>query len=488
MSEEVVKLDRRDFVRLLTAGAAGETLLGASTPARAQTIPEQIVIVGGGMAGTTVAKYLSYWGNMAGLSMNITLIDRNSSYVSNILSNGVLVGERTISSLTYNYAKLTTLSTAKIPIRVITDEILSIDPAKKTVTLKGSTTPLVASRLILAPGIDFDYSSIQAVGGSLESLPHAWDASVRIPTTTATTTQTSILQSQLSQMKNGKTVAIIIPRKPYRCPPGPYERACVIADWMKKAKPNSRVVVLDANDGIIAEPINFGNAFGLNPAVKGIHAAYVRYFPKMTVQSISFSGSSKTISGVDGNNAPFSLTAEVVNLIPKMKASRLITSSFKPEALSPDGRWALINELTYESTSYAGVHIIGDSIASTQPKAGHIGNQEAKVCADAILRFMTGAAFTSAPMTNSACFTPITTKVGPTGQTATWLTALYRGQEVTELVDGVTKTKTDLSGQKVFAMNMTTTKPYEPLNGPSGDNFDSMTKWFAALMQDVSFA
>lgn len=496
MAEDFSKLDRRDFVRLLTAGTAGEIFLESAAPAQAQTAIPEIVIVGGGMAGTTAAKYLSYWGKLAGLSMKITLIDRNASYISNILSNGVLVGERTIGSLTYSYTKLKSLSTAQIPISVITDEVLSLDPATRTVTLKGRpTAPITATRLILAPGIDFDYSiwdratqswsgaTIQAVGGTLSSLPHAWDASLRVPAS-STTTQTTLLQNQLKAMVNGNVVAIIIPRAPYRCPPGPYERACVIADWMKKQKPKSKVVILDANDGIIAEPINFGNAFGLNPGVKGIHAAYVQYLPKMTVTSIEFSGIYKTIKGVDGAGAAFSLTAEVVNLIPAMKGSALITKNFASDALS-GGKWALVNELTYESTYYPGVHVIGDSIASKQPKAGHIGNQEGKICADAVLRLLTGKSFSASPMTNSACFTPITTKVGPSGQTATWLTALFRGQEV---IDPLTQLpKRDLSGQKIYTMSMTSTKPYEPLNGASGDNFDSMTKWFTALMQDTSF-
>lgn len=468
-------MDRRNFVKLLTAGGAGQIVAAtAATSAQAAAGPINVVVVGGGMAGASIAKFLCYWGKKLSIPVQVTLIEQNAAYVSCIMSNMVLTGERTLNSLTYTYDKLK----ANYGVKVVKAQVGRIDPVARKVYDAANNllnaTPY--TRLILAPGIQFDYSTISIVNKSADKttpldmqVPHAWKAGP----------QTTQLQNQLKNLVNGARVIIAIPPAPYRCPPGPYERACVIADWMKAKKPNSKVIILDANPKIMAEPINFGNAFN------GLHKNYIEYHPNAKLKSVTINSArnkqvvvSELIDPVKNVWADRTYTAEVVNLLPPMKAGQIALDTLGPAGLSADGRWALINELTYQSKAWPNIHVIGDSIASKQPKAGHIGNQEAKVCADAILRLETGLQPYPTPVTNSACFTPITTAIGPNGPTATWLTALFRYDPTIDPLTNAPKGMVIISGNPVGT-------PSEPLTGPSGDNYESMNKWFAALMQDT---
>lgn len=468
-------MDRRDFLKALTAsGAAAPALLASTTENAKAASPINVVIIGGGMAGATAAKYLRYWGAKMNMDVRVTLVDKNAKYVSCILSNMVVTGERTLGSLTFGYDKLLANYGANGALQFIASEVAAIDTQAKTVKLANGQT-LGYTRLILAPGVDFDYSSTaiswadpaMTLQMALDALPHAWKAGP----------QTTTLQKQLANMTNGNRLVLTIPKAPYRCPPGPYERACVIADYMKAKKPLSKVIILDANPKIMAEPVNFGKAF------TGIHKNYVEYYPNISLSSVNIvNAKTKILTVVDTTNATSpltrTLTAEVVNLIPPMKAGQIVRDTLGPSGLTADGRWALADERSYESTVFPGIHIVGDAISSKQPKAGHIGNQEAKICADAILRLESGLQPFSAPVTNSACYTPITTQIGPNGPTATWLTALYRYNGAIDPATGKPFGMQMISGDPVGT-------PSEPLSGPTGGNFNDMNKWFAALMQDT---
>lgn len=468
-------MDRRNFIKTVTAGGVAAPFVATSVQKTEAASPVNIVIVGGGMAGASAAKYLRFWGVKQGMDVRVTIVDQNANYVSCIMSNGVLTGERQLSSLTFNYATLMSkYGGANNELRFVNDRVQSISTRTKTVNLASGAT-LNYTRLILAPGVDFDYSSIAITAAdptitpaqARNMTPHAWKAGP----------QTTLLQRQLNNMTNGNNLVITIPRAPYRCPPGPYERACVIADWMKTHKPLSKVIILDANAGILAEPKNFGAAFS------GIHASHIEYRPNMQLQGVHIlSAKNKVVTVVDTTNPASPVTrninAEVVNLLPPMKAGAIVTKTLGAGGLTPDKRWAIIDERSYESIAFPGVHVIGDSIFSRQPKAGHIGNQQAKVCADAILRLESGQQPFEAPVTNSACFTPITTPDGPSGATATWLTALYRFNPAIDPATGRPFGMQMISGDPVGT-------PSEPATGRSRDNFDSMNKWFAALMQDV---
>ncbi len=395
------------------------------------TAKSRVIVIGGGMAGVTVAKYLRLWGN----GIAVTLIERNSSYVSNIMSSLVLTGQRTLTSLTYNYSKLM----SAYGVTVVKGDVVEIDPVGVKVKLADGTV-LAADRIVMATGIAFD--AVPGMGTSTV-MPHAWQAGA----------QTSLLAQQLSSMTNGAPVVLTIPKAPYRCPPGPYERACLMADWLKTRKPKSQMFVLDANPGIVTEIDNFTKAFALHG---------ITYVPNAEILSVD--PATKSLTTTMGN---FSNNG-VVNLIPGQRAGKLITTAGLNNATKLVGdnafRFAGVNQLTYASTvSGAGkVHIIGDSSATAQPKAGHIANQEAKVCADAIVRAFAGLPPDQAPVTNSACYSTITMTQ------ASWLEAVFQYNPATAtMVASVAG-----SGASV---------------GWDSDNFKDMNTWFNALMAD-SFA
>lgn len=428
-------MERRKFIQNFGATALGFSFLQSSLAGQLSTSSAvgRVIVVGGGMAGTTVAKYLRFWG---GPGVDVTLVEPNATYYSNIFSNMVLTGERTLSQLAFNYSAIS----SKYGVKVQNYSVKTIDPVGKKVTLSNGTI-LPYDRLVLAPGIDFE--PLPLLSGTIANqakIVHAWKAG----------TQTTALQNQIKAMTSKDTFILTIPPAPYRCPPGPYERACVVADYLKRTKGGGKVIVLDANAGILAEPQNFNTAFNVT------HKGIITYIPNSPVSSINADTMTvKTSSGA-------SYTGKVINAIPIHKAGNLITQSGIGLANSPDGKWAGVNVLSYESTNpnLAGIHIIGDSSSTTQPKAGHIANAEAKVCADAIIRIFKGEAINQMPVTNSSCFTPITMT------TASWLTVVFRYDpstgKMTPTGNGVTES-----------------------NGATSENYEDMLKWFNNLMADT---
>ena len=426
-------MERRRFLQNIGATAVGFSLLNsamAGQMAASAAAVGKVVVVGGGMAGTSVAKYLRFWG---GAGVDVTLVEPNATYISNIFSNMVLTGERSLSQLSFNYSILK----SKYGVKVQNSSVTSIDPVGKKVTLSGGTT-LPYDRLVLAPGIDFESLPLSGTATNQAKIVHAWKAG----------TQTTSLKNQIQAMTKSDTYILTIPPAPYRCPPGPYERACVVADYLKTTKGGGKVVILDANPKILAEPLNFTKAF--NETHKGI----ITYLPNAPVTSIN--ADTMTVVSAAGT-----FTGKVINAIPNHKAGNLITTSGIGLANSADKKWAAVNVLSYESTAIPGIHIIGDSSSTTQPKAGHIANAEAKVCADAIIQFFKNGTINQMPMTNSSCFTPITKT------TASWLTAIYR-------YDPASKT------MKIAGSDIPTES-----NGATSENYEDMLKWFNNLMADT---
>ncbi|WP_020396574.1 FAD-dependent oxidoreductase [Thiolinea disciformis] len=372
-------LSRRQFLQTLGLGAG---LCVAPNLVRAATTRQHVIVVGGGFAGATAAKYLRLWSNN---SIDVTLIEANANYYSPILSNLVLNGQRSLSQLAFSYTALS----QQYGVRVIYSSVTQVDGNNHTVSLSNQQA-LSYDRLILAPGIEF----LPITGLDSNIIPHAWKSGAQIQQ----------LQQQLAALVAGGTVVMSIPPKPYRCPPGPYERACVIADFLKRNKPGAKLIVLDANASILVEPEIFGNAFN------NTYAGIVQYIPNAPVQEVN--SNTKVAMTPMGE-----FKGDVMNIIPPQRANSIIHSA----GLANDAtkQWAMVNPLSYESTAMAGIHVIGDAQATGQPKAGHIANSEAKVCADAILRLLTGAQPYSAPVTNSACYSPISSN------TASWLTAVY---------------------------------------------------------------
>ncbi|OQX15638.1 MAG: pyridine nucleotide-disulfide oxidoreductase [Thiothrix lacustris] len=428
-------MQRRDFLRLLGTGAAlgvmmpfAEVLAAGSVTMPGNTGANgRVVVIGGGMAGTTVAKYLRLWG---GTGVQVTLVEPNPTYISNIFSNKVLTGERTLTQLSYKYGTLT----SKYGVKLITKSVTAIDYVSQQVTLNdGSKLPY--DRLVIAPGVAFDALPMSGTAAAQAKVVHAWQAGA----------QTTSLQAQIKAMTKADTFILTIPAKPYRCPPGPYERACVVADYLTRTAKTkgAKVVVLDANPGIQAEVENFTYAFN------NIHKN-ITYVPNASISSIDANtGTVNTSAGA--------FKGKVVNAIPPHRAGKIITDN--PSLANVGGRWAGVNVLSYES-ALSNIHVIGDAAATTQPKAGHVANAEAKVCADAIVHLLRGEAVNPSPMTNSACYTPITNK------TASWLSVVYRYDPVTGTMlptgNGVTES-----------------------SGINKDNHDEMLKWFSSLMADT---
>jgi NADH dehydrogenase FAD-containing subunit len=400
------------------------------TPTPSPVTKSRVIVIGGGMAGATVAKYLRLWGN----GIAVTLVERNSSYVSNIMSSLVLTGQRTISSLTYNYSKLL----SAYGVQVVKGDVTEIDPVAVKVKLADGTV-LSADRIVMAPGIEFD--TVPGLDSS-NRMPHAWQAG----------TQTTLLAQQLSSMTAGGTVIMTIPQTPYRCPPGPYERACLIGDWLKSKKTGSKLIVLDANPTYVTEADNFAAGFKLHN---------IEYVPNAAVVSVDPGTSSSGLMGITTSDGQ-THQANVVNMIPRQKAGSLVINGGLANANS--GRFAGVSNLTYASTVAAAekIHIIGDSSATAQPKAGHIANQEAKVCADAIVRSLAGLQPDSAPVTNSACYSTITMTQ------ASWLTAVFQYNSATGAMAAVPASSSASVGWDT-------------------ENFKDMGTWFNALMAD-SFA
>ncbi|MBZ0106355.1 MAG: NAD(P)/FAD-dependent oxidoreductase [Sulfuricella denitrificans] len=453
-------MKRRQFIGLFGASALGlvlpELALGedrrrssgsttTTTTASSSLVPTDtgsvgsVVIVGGGMAGATAAKFLRLWG---GSNVQVTLVDQNATYSSNIMSNLVLNGSTTMSQLTYNYNTLTSAYGVKFVQGSVVGVVPPVGSTAGSVRLADGRV-LFGTKIILAPGIEFD--DVPGLTPALQEnyVPHAWRAGA----------QTTKLASQIRNMRAGGTFIMTIPASPYRCPPGPYERACVVADYLKRNKPGSRVIVLDANPFIQAERTNFERAFNVT------HAGVIDYRPgqSLTGVTVSITGGKHAVTTSSGTEY-----ADVLNVIPSHRAGKIITDN--PVLANVGGRWAGVDVRSYESTSVPNVYVIGDSASSGQPKAGHIANQEAKLCADAIARALRGDLTPNpAPKTNSACYSPIT------ADTASWLTVVYG-------YDAVNKKMVAVPGAG----------PIEAA-AATQDNFNDMKKWFATLMSD-SFA
>ena len=343
-----------------------------------------------------------------------------------------------MTSLYFDYAKLK----ANYGVKVVQGEVTAVDTVTKRVhyLVAGKAAFVDYDRLVIAPGIDFLYPPGLAGNTAAQNeIVHAWKAGP----------QTEKLRSQLLAMPTGGRFVMTIPPKPYRCPPGPYERACVVADWVKKNKGSAaRVTVLDANPDITAEVHTFTQAF------YGTHAGVIDYRRNETVLSVD--PVTKTIVTPSG-----AYKGDVLNVIPPHTAGQLAqTMNVADAATTFGGRFCNVDVLTYESKVAPFVHVIGDASATTQPKAGHIANQEAKVCADAIVRLLSGQQPDPAPMTNSSCYSPIT------ASTASWLSAVFA-------YDPVSKKMVTVGGAASEATTI------------SGDHYEDMFVWFRTLMADT---
>jgi sulfite dehydrogenase len=366
--------------RVLGASAAlgGLSALGLAGCATTGSGPSigRVVVIGGGFGGTTAARYLKLWGG----NVDVTLVERNTSFVSCPISNLVVGGYKQMADITRGYDGLKALG-----VKVVQGDVSAIDASGKKVRLAGGGE-LPYDRLVVSPGIDFIWDQVGGLQAAVDagSVVHSWKAGP----------QTVALRRQLEAMPDGGVVAIAIPKAPYRCPPGPYERACMIASYLKTAKPKSKLLVLDANPEITSKKALFEKAFADH--YKGI----LEYKANAEIKEVS--GKVAKLEFED-------VRADVLNVIPPQRAGDIARSA---GLVNINARWVGVNWLTMEATAAPGIHVLGDATfpAPLMPKSGHMANQHAKVAAAAIIQQLKGQAVNTTPVVMNTCYSFVTAR------------------------------------------------------------------------------
>jgi sulfide dehydrogenase [flavocytochrome c] flavoprotein subunit len=342
-------LTRRSLLATASAAAGAAPFVCA----RAQT-GRRVVVIGGGFGGATAARYLGRLGH------DVTLVTRDSGFSTCPFSNTVLGGLNQMDAITFGYDGLTAEG-----VTVTQNEALGVDPEQGVVTL-ATGEPLLYDRLVISPGIDVRFDAIPGYDeGAAEVMPHAWQAGP----------QTSLLRSQLESMDDGGTVVIAAPANPFRCPPGPYERASLIAYYLSREKPASKIMILDAKDGFSKQGL--------------FEEAWNTLYPGM-IEWVSLSDGGK-VNEVDPSTMRIvgdfvDVTANVANIIPPQRAALIAEAA----GVVDETGWCPIDPVTFESPLMPGIHVVGDaSLANAMPKSAFSANAQAKHCAaavDALLR------------------------------------------------------------------------------------------------------
>ena len=374
-------MQRRQFVQTLGAGSALGTvglMSGCATTGSGPSIGK-VVVIGGGYGGATAAKYLRLFSEG---SVDVTLVEPNAAFVSCPISNLVLGGYKTMADITTPYDNLQ----KRHGVKLVKDMVSAIDAEKKVVRLAGGGE-LPFDRVIVSPGIDFMYENLPGLASAdaKAKVLHSWKAGP----------QTVALRKQLEAMPDGGTYVLSIPLAPYRCPPGPYERACMVASYFKKAKPKSKVIILDANDDIQSKKALFLKAWGEH--YKGI----IDYRNKSKVVDVDAATLTAKLEFGDD------VKASVLNVLPDMRAGDIAVKSGLATA---NKRWCEVDFLTFEAKAAKNVHVLGDAIqiAPAMPKSGHMANQHAKTCAAAVVSLLQGKAPPALPIYANTCYSFVT--------------------------------------------------------------------------------
>ena len=373
----MLNMKRRNFIKaggvVAAASLAGFPFIsfGKSTG--------RVVIVGGGYGGATAAKYL----RLADSNIEVTLIEPKTHYISCPMSNEVLAGERNISSITVSYQALNT----NYGINLVHQMATEIDPVQKNVrTADGRNFPY--DRLIVSPGVDFRWDAIAGYDESaVELMPHAWNAG----------NQTLLLRKQLVAMEDGGLVIIIAPPNPFKCPPGPYERASQIAHYLKQHKPKSKILILDQKD-------KFSKQGLFKQGWKQHYAGMIEWIPASQDGKVLAVHPDKMMIETDFEEHE----GDVINVIPPQKAGKIAQMA----GLTDKTGWCPVDQKTFESTIHKDVHIIGDaSIAGKMPKSGYAASSQAKVCAAAVAALINGQTVAEPSYVNT-CYSLITPNHG----------------------------------------------------------------------------
>ena len=326
--------------RRLLAGAAaagGLALAGCATGGASGPSIGRVVIVGGGFGGATTARYLRMWGG----NVDVTLVERNTNFVSCPISNLVVGGYMQIADITRGYDGLKAMG-----VKVLQGEVVAVDAGAKKIRL-ASGAELPYDRLVLSPGIDFMNDQVGGLTAALDSgrVIHSWKAGP----------QTVALRKQLEDMPDGGVFAMSIPKAPYRCPPGPYERACMVASYLKTAKPRSKVLVLDANPEITSKKGLFERAFAQH------YQGLIEYRPNAELKVVA------------GNVAKFDfedVKADVLNIIPPQRAGDIARSAGLVNVNRPLGGRELADDGSHRRAGHPRAgrrHLLGAGHAQERP-------------------------------------------------------------------------------------------------------------------------
>jgi sulfite dehydrogenase len=372
---------RREFLKWVSAGAGAGLLPGCETPGAVsdRAAPSaRVVVIGGGFGGATAAKYVRMWAP----DVDVVLVERSPYFISCPISNLVLGGNTTLQEITMGHDALRARG-----VRIVRDEAVAIDPDKRQVRLARGES-IGYERLIVSPGIDFMYEQLPGLKSAeaQQRVLHAWKAGE----------QTIALRKQLEAMRDGGVYVLHIPVAPYRCPPGPYERVCQVADYFKRAKPRSKILVLDANPDIVSKKGLFVAAW------QDMYKGMIDYRPNNTLED------------VDARTMTLKLTfdnikGDVLNVIPPHRAADIAQ---KTGLITANDRWCGIDWTSAESIKVPNIHVIGDATLSApaMPKSASMANQHAKFCAAAVIAKLKGEAANANPVIMNTCYSFVSGK------------------------------------------------------------------------------
>lgn len=368
-------IDRRSLLSLAAGGGALGLAGCASGPQRTIAPGAKVIVIGGGYGGATAAKYLRL---LSDGQIDVTLLEPHEFFISCPISNLVLGGSKQLADMTLPYNGL-----SRHGVNVVRDIAAAVDTQKKTVKL-GNGSFLPYDKLVVSPGIELQDALI-------EGLPQAHAAGQALQAWKAGP-ETVGLRRQLEAMPDGGVYAITIPEAPYRCPPGPYERACQVAWYFKQAKPKSKVLVLDANPDVTSKGALFKKVWAEQ------YAGIVEYRSQHKVTAVD--GKAGLIKfEVQGD-----VKADVLNILPPQRAGLIAQQAFLNNMANK--RWCGVDYQTFESTAAKDVFVIGDAIqlAPGMPKSGHMANNHAKVAAAAIVAQLAGWEVNPAPVLTNTCY------------------------------------------------------------------------------------
>jgi sulfide dehydrogenase [flavocytochrome c] flavoprotein subunit len=365
----MARVTRRQFLRVsgVGAGALAVAALPGCAVFRGQTDPaagRRVVVIGGGFGGATAAKYV----RLADPTIEVVLFEPNRKFVSCPFSNLVLSGVRGIGQLTFGYGGLRDYG-----VTVRHETVTAIEPDARRVRIGDGG--LAYDRLIVAPGVDFQLEQVEGLAAAGDTVLHAWKAGP----------QTVALARQLHAMPDGGVFVLTVPPVAYRCPPGPYERICQVAWYLKSARPKSKLIVLDANQNIVSKTALFRAAWQAYPNIE--------YRPSNKVVKVD--PGAREVTTDFGDRVRY----DVVNLIPPQRAGAIAVQA---DLVGADRRWCEVDHVTYESVKHRNVHVVGDSTTGLPvPKSGTIANAMGKICANAVVHLMSGRPAPAVPPLNT---------------------------------------------------------------------------------------